>query len=67
MKDLKIGIQYIITLGSLYIFDGVYEGNIREQIYRFNGGPCCSLRLTADEVSRCTFTPDPIEAKLATP
>jgi hypothetical protein len=60
MTQLKIGIQYIIKQGDRFLFDGVYKGNVRDQVYHFSGGPCCSLRLTAEDMSKLTFIPDPI-------
>ena len=54
---LLIGTQYIIKQGDRFLFDGVYEGAINEQIYLFNGGPCCTLRLTFEDMRKLTFAP----------
>ena len=62
MNDLKIGTQYIITQGEELLFDGIYQENIQGRIFLFNGGPCCTLRLTAEDMKKLTFTPDPITA-----
>jgi len=62
MNQLQIGMQYIIKQGDRFIFDGVYTHNVREQQYYFNGGPCCRLRLTAEDMSKLTFIPDPIKS-----
>jgi hypothetical protein len=61
-QTLKIGTQYIITQGDRYIFDGVYTHNVRGEVYYFNGGSNCRLRLNSDDLKKLTLTPDPITA-----
>lgn len=60
MNTLTIGTQYIALQNGKLLFDAVYTGNIREQIFTFDGGPSCSYRLTADDMKKLTFVPDPI-------
>lgn len=55
MNTLQIGTQYIIMQGARFVFDGIYKENIRESVYIFNGGPCCTLRLTSEDMNNLTF------------